>query len=324
MVTRISRCVVTGAAGFIGSTLVDELLSSGSLVTGIDCFDGYYPRAIKARNLATSLKHPNFKLLEQDLVTADLSRCLDGADVVFHLAARPGVRASWDAGFDEYVRNNILATQRLLSALPRGARLVFASSSSVYGDGEGPRRETDHRRPVSPYGVTKVTTEELVAAYAREGRLSAVGLRYFTVYGPRQRPDMAVSRFALAALRRQPIELYGDGRQSRDMTFVGDVVRATIEIAICGSEPYAVYNVGGGQTRPLSDLIAVIESITGEPMRIERKERARGDVFATLADTSALRSVLGWVPMVPLEEGVAAQIDWLKQDISDLKAGPPA
>src|SRR6202022_3840475 len=231
------RCLVTGAAGFVGSSLCDALLGQGYEVIGLDCFLDYYPRFIKERNLSAARDFERFTFAEANLLEADLPALLQDAEIVFHLAAQPGVRASWGKTFDRYSDNNVLATQRLLEAslATRPRRVVFASSSSVYGNPDRlPVKESDQTRPVSPYGVTKLAAEHLCHLYYTNFQVPVVSLRYFTVYGPRQRPDMAFHKFIRGGLLRQPIEIHGDGNQTRDFTYVDDVVKVTRDAAEAG------------------------------------------------------------------------------------------
>ena len=300
--------LVTGAAGFIGSHLVEALLGSGCAVVGVDDFCAYYDPARKWRNLERALGHECFTLVEADLATADVLPLVERADVVFHLAGQPGVRASWGTGFASYVEANVLVTQRLLEALCRRARpMVFASSSSVYGDGgRGPRSEDGELLPASPYGLTKATAEQLIDVYRRDHGLDVVSLRYFSVFGPRQRPDMAFHRFIDAADRDEELVVFGDGEQSRDFTYVDDVVRATLLAA--GSEG-AVYNVGGGSPATVNEAIEIVGELTGKALRVRHEARARGDVGHTHADAGRARDELGWVPQVSLAEGLARQVE---------------
>jgi UDP-glucose 4-epimerase len=308
-------CLVTGVAGFIGSSLAERLLQSGHAVVGIDAFTDYYPRAHKQRNLEDLLGRPGFSFYEENLLSADLAERLRGIDVVFHLAAQPGVRKSWGETFATYLDDNVAATQRLLEAV-RGAavtRFVFASSSSVYGNAsELPVRETTLPQPISPYGVTKLAAEHLCGVYAHAFGVPAVSLRYFTVYGPRQRPDMAFSRFVRAILSDGEIELYGDGEQTRDFTFVSDAVAATVAAAAADLDGGAgrVYNVGGGSRVTVNHVIGLLERITGKRARIVRRPAQPGDARDTFADCSAARGDLGYRPAVALEAGLDALVRW--------------
>ena len=308
------RALVTGAAGFIGSNLAGRLLDDGHEVHGVDAFTPYYAPADKRSNLEPLLARESFSFDELDLREADLGRQVD-VDVVFHLAAQPGVRTSWGAGFDDYVGHNVLATQRLLEAC-RAAdpspRVVMSSSSSVYGEAERhPTPEDVTPRPVSPYGVTKLAAESLLTAYAANFGVSSVALRYFTVYGPGQRPDMAFHRFISAALQDEPIEVFGDGEQTRDVTFVDDAVDATIAAATADGAASPV-NVGGGSQIALNEVLEAIERLTGRELQVERRDAAPGDVRHTSADLSRARDELGYAPRVGLEEGLRREIDWLR------------
>lgn len=307
------QALVTGAAGFIGSTLVDELLAAGHRVRGVDCFVPFYAEADKRRNLVDALARPEFELLEADLRGADLAPLLDGVDTVFHLAAQAGVRPSWAEGFEDYVTLNILATQRLLEACRgRGVRrVVYASSSSVYGQAARyPTAEDDLPAPHSPYGVTKLAGEHLCGLYGANHDVDTVSLRYFTVYGPRQRPDMALHRLVEHGLVGTAFPLYGDGEQLREFTFVGDVVRATIAAATADVAPGSVINVAGGSETRLADLIDLVGDTIGRPVVLDRHPPAAGDVARTGGATERARALLGWAPAVPLSEGVAAQVAW--------------
>jgi nucleoside-diphosphate-sugar epimerase len=294
--------VVTGAAGFIGSHLTEKLLAQGHEVVAVDCFTDYYDPELKQDNAAA------FDVARLDL--ADDEVALDGFDGVFHLAGQPGVR-SFGPVFAEYVRRNLLATQRVFeSAARRGVRVVFASSSSVYGDAERyPTPEDTEPRPISPYGITKLGCEHLAYAYATGFGLDAVALRYFTVYGPRQRPDMAVARIVDALARGAQFELYGDGLQSRSFTYVADAVDATIaamERAAAG----ALYNVGGGVEATMREAIATLERVSGRTLDVVERAAAAGDVRRTSADTSRIERDLGWRAATALEHGLRAQWQW--------------
>jgi nucleoside-diphosphate-sugar epimerase len=301
--------VVTGAAGFIGSHLAAALLGRGDAVVGVDAFTDYYPRARKEANLARLLGHNGFTFLEADLSTVPLDFLVAGTSGVFHLAAQPGVRGSWGETFGIYLRDNLLATQRIFEAAARaGTRVVFASSSSVYGNAEGyPTSEDAVARPVSPYGVTKLCCEQLADAYRSVAGLDYVAMRYFTVYGPRQRPDMAVERIACALTHGGTFEVLGTGEQSRDVTYVDDAVTATLA-AMDAAPAGAVYNVGGGSETSLREIIQLCASIAGQELDVRYKASAPGDVRRTAADTSRIRRDVGWTPQTSLEEGLTSQL----------------
>jgi UDP-glucose 4-epimerase len=309
------KVVVTGAAGFIGSHLTESLLADGHEVTGVDAFTDYYARSAKERNLEACRAHRAFRLVEGRLQDLDLRPLLDGAEQVFHLAAQAGVRASWGREFSHYTDHNILASQRLLEAVRAsgGARVVYASSSSVYGDAPSlPLREDARCEPVSPYGVSKLAAEHLTVLYHRNFGLPVVSLRYFTVYGPRQRPDMAFHRFLKAARDGEPIHLFGDGTQTRDFTFVSDIVSATRAAADSG-RPGGVYNVGGGERLVLSDVLRQIEDVTGRHLKVIRDEIQKGDMRDTFADTTAARRDLGFRSAVSLPEGLDREWAWIRE-----------
>ena len=313
--TRQGHVVVTGVAGFIGSHLAEALVERGHEVVGIDCFTTAYPPAAKRANLERLLASPSFRLVEGDLVTLALDAWLEGASVVFHQAAQPGVRASWGRDFAIYVHHNILGTQCLLEALARTGvpRLVAASSSSVYGDAPVyPTTEESITRPVSPYGVTKLASEHLCLAYARPGvaEVSVATLRYFTVYGPRQRPDMAFRRFLDAAYAGRPITVYGDGEQTRDFTHVDDAVQANL-LAMTAPIHAEAINVGGGRRITLNQVLELVGQVTGRRLEIERAPTQAGDARHTGADGTRAEALLGYRPQVSLEDGLAGQAAWV-------------
>ena len=305
----MARYLVTGCAGFIGSHLVEALLARGDSVLGVDLFTDYYARAAKETNIAEILRAPDFELLEADLAEAPLEPLLQDIDGIFHLAAQPGVRGSWGATFAVYARDNVVATQRLFEAAARaGKRVVWASSSSVYGNAERyPTREDVRPRPISPYGVTKLCCEQLATAFAECFGLDSVALRYFTVYGPRQRPDMAFSKIVAALASDSEFVVYGSGEQTRDVTFVGDAVAATIA-AMTRAPSGAVYNVGGGSEISLQEVIDLATRLSRRRLRVRYASSAAGDVRRTAADTTRARVELGWSPQTPIEYGLRAQL----------------
>ena len=310
--------VITGVAGFIGSTLADTLLEAGESVIGIDCFTPYYDPAAKRRNLEAALSNPAFQLVEGDLCTLDLVDLFSGpdaggVDVVYHQAGQPGVRLSWSDGFEEYARLNVVATQRLLEAAKaaRVPRVVYASSSSLYGNATNyPTTELDLPAPHSPYGVTKLAAEHLCNLYAANWGLSTVSLRYFTVYGPRQRPDMAIHRMVESALSGSPFPLFGDGSAVRDFTFVGDAVAANIAAGRADVAPGTVVNIAGGGDIRVSELIDLVGATTGDPVPVERHEPVAGDVARTGGTIDRAAELLGWTPERSIADGVAAQVAW--------------
>ena len=309
------KSVVTGAAGFIGSHLAERLLLEGHEVCGVDRFLPNYPRPFKERNLSGLTARPGFHFIEEDILRVDPVKLLQGVSYVFHLAGQAGVRSSWGREFDQYTDNNILATQKLLEAC-KGRELkkfVYASSSSVYGDTEDlPMREQSKPSPVSPYGVSKLAAEQLCYLYCKGFGIPTVSLRYFTVYGPRQRPDMFFHIFMHALLRNEEIPLYGDGTQSRDFTFCADIVEGTLAAsAYPGSGE--VFNLGGGSRATLLKVIEMLERISGKKARLKRTERQRGDVGHTEADLTRARERLGFCPRVALADGLAQEWDWMSK-----------
>jgi nucleoside-diphosphate-sugar epimerase len=307
------KALVTGAAGFIGSHLTAGLLDRGAEVMGLDCFTDYYPRAIKEANLDHNRRRDGFQFIETRIQDADLASLLDGVTHVFHLAAQAGVRKSWGRDFNTYTENNVEASQQLLEACVGRPlhRFVYASSSSLYGDNVAiPMREDALPQPVSPYGVTKLAAEQLCYLYQVNYGVPTTSLRYFTVYGPRQRPDMAFHRFIRAALAGQPITLYGDGEQTRDFTFVADAVAGTVAAGDRGV-PGRAYNLGGGSRVTVNHVLEIIGRVTGQPLTICREPAQKGDMRDTYADTSLAKADLGFAPRVSLEEGIEAEYRWL-------------
>jgi nucleoside-diphosphate-sugar epimerase len=308
------KALVTGGAGFIGSHLSERLLAQGADVVAIDCFTDYYPRAIKERNLSSLRPCDRYRLIESSIADADLAAVLDGVTHVFHLAAQAGVRKSWGRDFQIYTRLNVEATQLLLEACVgrRIERVVYASSSSVYGDDVAlPMTEDALPQPVSPYGVTKLAAEHLCQLYYVNHGVPTVSLRYFTVYGPRQRPDMGFNRFFSAVLDGRPVTQYGDGLQTRDFTFVADAVTATAAAAVQGA-PGRVYNIGGGSRVSLLEVFDLIGRVSGRPVTIDHRPAQKGDMRDTFADTSRARGDLGFTPAVTLEEGLQDMFVWME------------
>lgn len=305
--------VVTGAAGFIGSHLCDVLLARGWTVRGLDAFNDFYDEGAKWRNLENARNHPRFELVRGDLAEVALGDLLDGVDAVAHLAGEPGVSPSWGSAFKRYVDRNVLATQRLLDEVCRQGvrRLVYASSSSVYGAATDALSAQGEPRPKSPYGVSKLAAEALVGAYASCYELTAVSLRYFSVYGPRQRPDMAAHRFIEALLAEQPLTVYGDGSQVRDYTYVGDVVDATVRALSADVPRAAVLDIARGEPVDLTSVIAILRGLLGlDQVDVDRREERRGDVARTEGRNALAREWLGWIPQVDLRTGLARQLAW--------------
>jgi nucleoside-diphosphate-sugar epimerase len=305
--------VVTGAAGFVGSHLVDALLARGDTVVGIDCFTPYYSEQSKRDAISSALEHPTFRLVECDLREADLTPLLEGVDTVFHQAAQPGVRLSWSDGFSEYASHNVLATQRLLEAARDAEirKLVYASSSSVYGNQDRyPTVETDLPGPYSPYGVTKLAAEHLCGLYAENWGVPTVSLRYFTVFGPRQRPDMSIHRLCEAVGTGDAFPRFGDGTQIREFTYVSDIVAANLAAAEASVEPGTVVNIAGGGEITLNELIAMVGELAGTDVTIEDHPAQAGDAKRNGGATERARTLLGWTPEVSLRDGIAAQLTW--------------
>lgn len=307
------NALVTGAAGFIGSHLVERLLDEGATVRAVDCFTPYYDKDQKRANAEGFMANPRCEWIVEDLRVADLDAMCDDIDVIFHQAGQPGVRLSWSDGFGDYVEHNVVATQRLLEAAVNGdiERFVYASSSSVYGNlKEYPTTEEAVPAPYSPYGVTKLAAEQLCSLYATNWGLPTVSLRYFTVFGPRQRPDMAMHRLIEAALNGSSFPLFGDGNQVREFTYVEDVVAANLMAARRSPPPGTVVNVAGSEPVTLRQVIDVVGDLVGRPVALDQYPPQAGDVRRTGGSTQLARTHLGWAPQFPLETGLKAQVDW--------------
>jgi nucleoside-diphosphate-sugar epimerase len=307
------RCVVTGCAGFIGSHLAERLLEAGHSVIGIDSFSDYYDPQIKRYNLKKATGDPKFVLIKGNILGLDLESTMYGVDCIFHQAAQAGVRNSWGANFGIYVQDNIMATQKILEFVKEKKikKMIYASSSSVYGDTVLPAREENALRPVSPYGVTKLAAENLCYLYWKNYQVPVVSLRYFTVYGPRQRPDMAFHRFIKAILKGEEILVYGNGEQSRDFTYISDIIDANMkamEIEASGE----VFNLGGGTQVSVNQTLKIIEDLTGKAAQTKYIEQQKGDVKDTGADISKARKVFGYEPKVKLKQGLENEVNWIK------------
>ncbi|MGV8108439.1 NAD-dependent epimerase/dehydratase family protein [Methanospirillum sp.] len=305
------KVMVTGCAGFIGSHITDQLLKEGHEVIGIDCFTDYYAKELKEQNISGALKNTKFRLINKDII--EMSNYPD-VDIVFHQAAQAGVRSSWGKDFSIYSRYNIEATQNLLEFYKDKnlKKFVYASSSSVYGDVSLPMHEELRLQPVSPYGVSKLAAEHLCYLYWKNYKVPTISLRYFTVYGPRQRPDMGIHKFVHANIQGKTINIYGDGTQTRDFTYVDDVVRANI-LAAMSDLSGQVYNIGGGTRINVNNLIALIERETGKKAIIEYSEKQKGDVTDTLADNTKAKKELGWNPVVDITDGISRYVSWINR-----------
>ncbi|MDZ7959754.1 MAG: GDP-mannose 4,6-dehydratase [Aulosira sp. DedQUE10] len=312
----MTKIIVTGAAGFIGSHLAEALLQQGKEVIGIDEVNDYYDPIFKRKNLAHLQVFPNFTFIENDIQFLDWQALLQDVEVVYHQAAQAGVRASWGKGFRAYTERNINATQILLEAAKDAKnlqRLVFASTSSIYGDAETlPTHEGIAPQPVSPYGITKLAAERLGGLYHKNFGVPFVSLRYFTVYGPRQRPDMAFHKFFKAALEDEAIPVYGDGQQTRDFTFVSDAVAANLAAATAPQAIGEIFNIGGGSRVVLAEVLDTMAEIIGKPIKRNHIEKAMGDARHTAADVSKAREILGYQPKVSLREGLTQEWHWIK------------
>ncbi|MEM7553360.1 MAG: NAD-dependent epimerase/dehydratase family protein [Cyanobacteria bacterium P01_A01_bin.84] len=312
----MTKSIVTGAAGFIGSTLVEKLLEQGEEVIGIDEFNDYYDPNLKRTNIASAQNNHNYQLIESDIQLLDWQSLLEGVDVVYHQAAQAGVRASWGQGFGSYTKRNLDSTQIILEAAksaPNLKRLIYASSSSIYGDAATlPTHEGICPNPVSPYGITKLAAEQLCGLYHKNFGVPFVALRYFTVYGPRQRPDMAFHKFFKAILEDKAIPIYGDGQQTRDFTFITDAIAANIAAAQVPGAVGEVFNIGGGSRVVLTEILDTIEGIVSKPIKREYIEKAKGDARHTAADVSKANEILGYQPRVSLKAGLMEEWEWVK------------
>jgi len=309
------NCLVTGAAGFIGSHLCLRLLEAGYHVIGLDCFTDFYPRWIKEGNLGPLLKNGNFQFLAEDILEADLASILRKTDAVFHLAAQAGVRTSWGEHFSVYIQNNVLATQKLLEAARARSlqKFIYASSSSVYGlTPTLPMSEMNLLRPLSPYGVTKLAAEQLCFLYYKNYGVPAVSLRFFTVYGPGQRPDMAFHKFFKSIAENKPITIFGDGKQTRDFTYIDDIITAS-QAALLQGRTGETYNVGGGHREKLEDIFPLLEEICQKKVEIRLAEVQKGDVLHTLADIEKAKEDLRYSPRAVLREGLRKEWDWIRE-----------
>lgn len=306
--------LVTGAAGFIGSRLCKKLIEDGARIVALDVFTDFYPRSIKENNIRDLLGHPHFEFIPEDILDIDLSKIMDKIDAVFHLAAQPGVRTSWGTDFSVYTKNNIDATQKLLETAKKAKlkKFIYASSSSVYGmSPEFPMKETSPLHPYSPYGVTKLAAENLCFLYHKNYGIPCVSLRFFTVYGPGQRPDMAFHKFFTSILEGREITVFGDGQQTRDFTFIDDIIQGILSSIDNGKEGEN-YNLGGGTRIKLADIIPFFEDICQKKVKIRHIERQKGDVRHTFADIRLAKNDLNYVPQTPLKEGLGSQWNWIK------------
>ena len=310
------KSLVTGCAGFIGSHLVERLIEEGHSVVGIDSFMDYYPRQVKEDNIRDALRNNNFRFIAKDILELNMGDILKDIDYVFHQAAQAGVRFSWGKNFNIYTRNNILVTQRILEACKKSAikKVIYASSSSVYGDALSlPMKENDVPKPVSPYGVSKLAAEHLCYLYYKNYQVPSISLRYFTVYGPRQRPDMAFHKFIKAVLEGGEIEIYSNGEQTRDFTFISDIIDANILAMNSEMDNSEIFNVGGGSRKTLNEVIGIIEDIMGKKTKTTHIKKQKGDMRHTYADISKAKERLQYIPQVGLEEGLRKEVLWLEE-----------
>jgi nucleoside-diphosphate-sugar epimerase len=311
---KLVKSLVTGVAGFVGSHLAERLLGIDHDVVGIDSFLDNYAAPFKKKNLLLLAQHPRFDFRDQDILSADLKELLRGVSYVFHLAGQPGVRSSWGAEFAKYTQNNVMATQALLEASKEAGleKFVYASTSSVYGDTDDlPMREDGRTRPVSPYGVSKLAAEHLCYLYWKAFGVPTVSLRFFTVYGPRQRPDMFFHIFMRGLLRDEQVPLYDDGEQTRDFTFCSDIVDGLLGAAFYPGSG-EVFNLGGGSETSILKVIATVEKLAGRNVKLQRLDRQKGDVRHTRASIEAAKANLGFAPKISLDAGLAMEWEWIK------------
>lgn len=308
------KAIVTGCAGFVGSQLSEKLIEKGFTVIGIDSFENYYSLEIKQKNIEKLVKTDSFKLIKSNILDIDLNKIIEHTDFIFHLAGQPGVRASWENNFEIYTKNNILATQRLLESCKNKKikKFVYASSSSIYGDVDTfPISEDVKPNPISPYGVSKLAGEHLCHLYHKNFNVPTISLRYFTVYGERQRPDMAFHKFIKNILENKEVVIFGDGRQTRDFTYVRDIIDGTISSA--ESDVYGeIFNLGGGSRILLKDAINILKNVVGTDINIVYKDNEKGDVGHTYADIIKAKKLLGYDPKTKLEEGLEKEVEWIK------------
>ena len=315
----METALITGVAGFIGSSLAEKLLKDNFKVVGIDSFTNYYSPRIKEKNIENCLKHPNFSLIRQDLDTLDLSTAVEKVEYFFHLSAQPGVRASWGKEFSTYVKNNISVTQKILESLKNNSDLkkfVFASSSSVYGAQSNiMNEESSLTRPVSPYGVTKLAAENLANLYFKNYGVPTISLRYFTVYGPKQRPDMALTRFFYSIIKEKKLTIFGNGEQTRDFTYIDDIVNATINTAT-SDHVGEILNIGGGSVFSLMHIIEFMKEITEKELEIDFKKEQKGDVKHTSADISKSERLINYKSNTDIKYGLAQQYEYIKNHLN--------
>ena len=315
----METALITGVAGFIGSSLAEKLLKDNFKVIGIDSFTNNYSTRIKEKNIENCLKSENFSLIREDLDTLDLSPYVEESKYFFHISAQPGVRASWGNEFMTYVKNNISVTQKILESLKNNTTLkkfIFASSSSVYGNQSGIMDEnTSSTRPISPYGVTKLAGENLVNLYFKNYGIPTISLRYFTVYGPKQRPDMAFTRFFYSIIKEQKFTIFGNGEQTRDFTYVDDVINATINAAT-SDHVGEILNIGGGSIFSLTQITEFMKEITKKELQIDFKEEQKGDVKHTNADISKSKRLINYKSNTDIKYGLTQQYEYIKNNLN--------